>query len=567
MLRALLLLLFACKGSGDAVDDTGPGVIRDSERVDDSADTADSTDDTGGVELVSLEVWPSRMVVAVDAGYSLRARVTDSTGQSAEAEVSWASSDTAIATVDAEGVVTAVSAGTATLRCTLDALSADATVEVRDDGQLLVRVIDASTGDPLPDARVTWNGVRLDVDEAGEATFSVPGADPVDITADVPGGEWVPVTAFRVVPREVVLPLRPRDRVSTPDATLQGTADLSQCVEADWDERVIGLVGPSLQEGPLFFGTEQLLAPDRTITFFGLDVDIPGNVYIEDAEESWQALAWSGAVGAWSFAGPVPVDELSAGFEAPAQAIDVLLSHLDDFRYTWVGDLTADAAQPLTVDLTPSVPFDDSVPVVVPELPDGFSGSERALLLVLEPAGDAGPVLVGIAHAGPGEVEVARVAEDAFSWVPDGEDPPTVMAYVEVGGVGAGGGFATVLADVQGGVAELPAWMVPPVVDQVEAATKRFTLTSDPRAALVRAYVSSGDRSDRDLYLPAGAVDAVIPENTPPLGLGRTSWQILAVETLGLTYEAALIDGSLTPTSLRAAGASTAGNGQVVVGE
>lgn len=99
---------------------------------------ASGCDQTGtGFRLASAEVIPSELRLdSIGATAQLEARAIDRDGSPVfGARTSWSSADTAIATVDADGRVTAVSAGSTTVTANITGLqivdvTASASVEV-----------------------------------------------------------------------------------------------------------------------------------------------------------------------------------------------------------------------------------------------------------------------------------------------------------------------------------------------------------------------------------------------------------------------------------------------------
>ncbi len=83
---------------------------------------------------VSLSIWPTSMSVIVGSTQVLSTRAVDANGFAAKAEVpTWFSADPAIATVGkTDGIITAVSPGTAKISATAGALSATLSVSVID---------------------------------------------------------------------------------------------------------------------------------------------------------------------------------------------------------------------------------------------------------------------------------------------------------------------------------------------------------------------------------------------------------------------------------------------------
>ncbi len=98
----------------------------------------DGSDDDGGAadipqpQLVSVSVLPAQAsaVSGETVQFIARGEYSDDTSKDISAQVSWSSSDTAVATVNAEGLASAVSAGTAAILAAVDGItgSADLTV-------------------------------------------------------------------------------------------------------------------------------------------------------------------------------------------------------------------------------------------------------------------------------------------------------------------------------------------------------------------------------------------------------------------------------------------------------
>ena len=109
-LSALLMAVAMAKGCGDAEDPAVPEPVRPT--------TVRVSPATAGLS-------------ALGANLQLSAQVLDQNGQAMSgANVSWASSDVAVATVDSKGLVIAVANGTATITATAGTASSTATVTV-----------------------------------------------------------------------------------------------------------------------------------------------------------------------------------------------------------------------------------------------------------------------------------------------------------------------------------------------------------------------------------------------------------------------------------------------------
>ena len=132
-----------------------------------------------GMRIVIQPGWLTLDTIGVTG--TLAATVIDAAGDTVDAaQVTWTSSDTAIATVDAAGVVTSVALGRTKATATHDSVTAQATVEVAlplTDREILERLYEATGGDHwtdntnwLSDEDLSeWHGVRTDGD--GRVTY------------------------------------------------------------------------------------------------------------------------------------------------------------------------------------------------------------------------------------------------------------------------------------------------------------------------------------------------------------------------------------------------------------
>lgn len=545
----LLLLLVACNKDSVPLDSRdSDGVVRDTEWVgadsappDDSDDSPPDSDDSGVDDTgepalyTALTVHPAALVVSPGARWALRAVITDAEGARGDAVPAWSSSNSAVVSVDAAGQALAVGVGTATITAELAGLQAQAAVEVQADGTVRVQVLDGSTGLPLTDARVAYGSDRASTDAEGYATLVVPDGEAVDLTVFAPDQPYIAATVYAVVPRELCVALRPEQEEEPPGAVVQGELGLDAVATPAWDEVVVGLTGASMQRSPLFLDGDDLLAPDRTVNWLGVDFDLPGNAVLGGVEQSWEVPAWDGAVAVWGLAGVVPVAELSASLESPGQALALLVEHLDSFRYTLLPDLSANSTLPLTSSLTPDTPLDEWVLVNVPALPEGFAPEDTALTLVLEQHDAEGYTLAGFGH-GAGLVSASRAPASAWadsqgSWV---------LTWAELGGAGSSGTRTLTLTPVIGGEASPEEFLGLPAVESVTGSGRTFTVRTDAQSTLVRAYVTSQDGGQRDLIFPAGDFAGVVHSNGPSLSLGRTRWSLVSVQTWEQTYEGLL---------------------------
>jgi alpha-tubulin suppressor-like RCC1 family protein len=94
--------------------------------------------ETGVVGL--LEVQPVEATAAPGATQQFIATVSDLYGNAMTADVSWSSSDEAVATVDQTGLATAIAAGAATITATSEQITGTATLTVVEGGPMIVTV-------------------------------------------------------------------------------------------------------------------------------------------------------------------------------------------------------------------------------------------------------------------------------------------------------------------------------------------------------------------------------------------------------------------------------------------
>ncbi|MEY3209638.1 MAG: hypothetical protein RIT28_119 [Pseudomonadota bacterium] len=560
-----LLAVVACKG-GDSVvldTDTGPSVIGESGIFTDSggadSDSQDSGGDSGGDdtqvddtgEVVSdwdtLRLSPALIRVDVGATFTARAVLSDDVMGVQDAAAVFGVSDATVLSVDATtGLVTALAEGSAVVTADAEGLRAEALVTVQADGALVITVVDGLTGAPIPGAKLSYDTTRATADADGRATLTVPVGVPADVSVWVEGGGYIPLSVLGAVPRELTLPLRPDTEESGPAASVGGDVLFDGCPEADWDEAIVGIVGPSFQRAPLFINAEDLLAEDRLIKFYGVDVRIPANLVVQGGAETYETPAHEGDVALWGFAGPMPISEISAGFADVGQAFGAVLGHLDNFRFQAITGLSASASIALDQPVRPEFGFDQEVVIELAELPEGFLGNEDVLVMLLE-VSEAGMTLTGLGQ-GTGTLSVARAAAEAWP-VSDGL---YALAWAEVGGLGTGGGSVMALVPVEAGFATVTDWMLPPTGAALDGASRALSVTTDAGASGARLYLKGNDGSDRDFLLPSGEFTGVVPKEAPKLNLGRTRWDLIAVETPADTYESLLIGGGFAPLSLEA---------------
>lgn len=191
-------------------------------------------------EVASVQITPVAISVRVGRSASLQARALDADGQPlVDRPITWSSANTGIATVSADGALTAVAPGATTVTATSDGRTAQAAVTITPEPVATVTVapvIDtlavggvrtfAATLRDVDDAILTARAVSWSVTNASVATVSSTG----EVTALAPGTVTVSaVSEGRVGQATVVVLQRFADAVTlTPNSgTLQVGADLT----------------------------------------------------------------------------------------------------------------------------------------------------------------------------------------------------------------------------------------------------------------------------------------------------------------------------------------------------
>ncbi len=548
-LLAMSLLLVACPGvdtaKGDSAD-TGGGYV-DSGDVLDTSETGETgetgdTEDTG-VEagLAALDAWPSGLTVNVGATWSVRVVGTDKAGvRAVYTAAAFGSDDLSVATVDARGIVTAVGAGTATIDVSGEGFVVQLEVEVRAALEATVTVLDAATGAPIANASVWTNETEVETDAAGVATVSVASAGPINITA-WETSEWFAVSVLDTISRDVVLKLKRADE-REPSAQLHGDVDFSGMLNADAAEEVFGLASGSVQ-GPLpLFQIDDLLAADRTLVYFGVEVAVPSNLFVKGYLEDYYADAFAGPVAVWGLGGPVPIAELAAGLNGTGDAMALLIDHLDDLRWGVSGGHTASAGATTEAALVPSVSFTDTTKVALPSLSAGFEGTEEQLVCTFD-GGDDGWVMTGLAM-GAGVLDVRRVPAGS---VP-GSDRSAVWTMAQVGGIGSGPTGIAISAAADDGASTLafPDFQDIPTIDAWSFNTRHLDLTVDSDATLVRITMVDPRGRVHELYA-GGSWSGVVDKHNDDFQRPTADITVQSLSVLDGHFEQGVTDGSIAP--------------------
>ncbi len=522
------LLLVACPSAdtGTKDDDTQAGSDRETGRVDDTSETGDTgdstaidTSDTGVVDtgdtgevvpgLASLAAFPRAMVVNPGATYQVTVLATETSGdEHPYVGAAFTSMDEAVATVDASGLVTAVAAGATRVVVSAEGVETGIEVEVRADLVATVTVVNGSTGAPVEGATVRSASGDFTTDAAGVANVTVADAGAITLTAWVDEDHHA-VSLVGTVGRQFTIPLDPLAD-DEPTAEIHGEVDFGNVPDAEAGQMVMGLACATVQGAFGMLDIEDLLAENRSISVYGVDVDVPSNLFAEGYADDFYALAWPGTVGVWGLSGPIDIGEVTAGLNGTGDALALLVSHLDDMVWGKRLGLTAVAGATTETDFAPEVEFDDTLNAALPTLPAGFDGTEQMFLMSADEVSGEGWVVTGLGM-GAGVAEVQRVAPGTLA----GATRSAVYAYAQVGGLGSGGGASVAVGADDGGLVTFPDMLDVPVVDLWDAGTRSLTITVDPDASITRASLIDDKGRTHDVYVNgswSGEVDKSIEE-------------------------------------------------------
>ena len=559
MMRVSTILLGVCllgckdKSSTGSVEDTRPQTITfETGTVEDTSTPAD-TSDTGVIDgLAQIALFPDDLVVHTGASFPLRALGTWTDGSIAALSPALQSSDPLVATVDADGLVTATGVGEVTLSASQDGHEASVSLTVSDDGLVSVTIVSAEDGSPLSNVSVAVaDGAPLTTDKDG--TISIPvddGGGPIDVSAFVLQ-TYVPATVWGTISRKVTIPLHTRAAFWADNAQLEGDVDFSALDGGSGGDMTIGLVVPSFQHGPLMIEPKDFMAEDRTVSMFGLKTDVPANLTLKEHAEGYQAStpADSGSGAAWVIAGTFPIGEITGALDAESSdtegALTLLSDNIEEMRWGWSSISGLSAGETAATNLHPSVSFSDSVGVTTGDLPAGFAGTERPLVMVGSVLPEGSIVVTGM-RLGVGALSVNATPADAV----DGAQDRVAMAIAQVGGIGSGGAITASWAPVSGGEAELLSYQDTSTLHDFDAVTHAFGLGTDPRSSYVQLLLRSQNGSARIVYLDGGEVAGVLSDPGLRVGYANLSWRILSLETTANTFEGLVRDGDLVAKSL-----------------
>lgn len=517
----LLLLLVACPPQMSALDKNqdSDGIYSETGLVEDSGETGDTgspeTGDTGGVETgletgtietgdtsgdtgrpeaVEIDVWPTNMTVNPGGMYSIRVVTTERGGDRADAtDATFASMDSAIATVDAAGIVTAVAEGTTLIQVDAGGLTEMVNIKVQAELAAYVTVLDGSTGLPIEGATVRTPVGDYLTDATGLAIAAVADGNPVIITA-WSDEEHHAVSLLDTVGRSFTIPLEALADDGG-DAELHGTVDFAGVADAGFSELVVGVGCATIQEAPVMFDLADLLADNREVSMFGVDVQAPKNLFIETYAEDYYAPASAGPVATWGISGPIAIADATAGLNDTGDALELFIDNLGSMVWGVNTGYTAASGSTSEVSLAPAEPLNDTLSLALPTLPFGFEGTEEQFVLSMDERMDEGFVVTGIG-LGAGIADIDRVTPGT---VPD-TIKSVVYTYAQAGGVGSGGGTSVSVATEGRGTVVFPDLLDLPTINTWNVSTLELDITTDSDTQLVRLSLIDEDGMVHDMY-------------------------------------------------------------------
>lgn len=579
MFLTIVLLGLGCKPKGETLDTAGDGGSTTGDggtgQTTTWIDTGTETTEDGGTDTgttvtepapVGVQVWPSTMLTDPETSWAMRLVATwddgtvgDGTvgdGTGGDSAAIWTSADPSVVSVDSSGLATAIMAGSTSIRGCVGEVCAEVPVEVREDRVQTVRVVARESGLGLEGVRVMLGqGAEKLTDADGWASLALTEAGTQTISAWT--RERVPLTAVGVAHREIVLSLQDQNELSVATNSISGPVDLDGVPRGGAGDLKMGVAAPSFSAGPLLLLPSQLVATDRTLTLYGLEAEVPSNVYIRDVAEDWSVPAQTGTTAIWTLAAPLPISEVTSSLAGVTDVIGLMLEDLDRLVWGWHDGVTLAEGESGTASLAPATELSGRLRVHVGSLPLGFRGDEEMLVMLgelLEPAGFL-PVGVGV---GRGEVEIS------YAEVSIGASTGQAVAVAaQVGGIGSGkgNGLCASWSPASGPDQVLPPLQQAPAVHLFSPSTREFAVETDARARFVLIGIAGGEEGKyRELLTQGGRVEGTLPNLGDNFGYGATTWSLIALEMaegtlhdqlrLGWTEVGALARESWTSASL-----------------
>lgn len=511
-----------------------------------TGDTEETGEETGDTDpgppppWTQLTVSPAQLTVGVGATVDLRVRGTDPDGERATPDpIVWTSSDLGVAVV-IDGAVQMLAAGEVTITAEAEGMSASATLVAEEGGHLEITVVDRDTLAPIEGLKlqVGYDYLTPVSDKTGLITTDGMPSSPIDIT--VYGEGYITTTVAHVVGRRVTVGVRPADSAETVETLVVGGVDMSS-LSPSVTQVGVGLVASSMPDPAWWFHWSDMSGPPRTVDMLGVQVTLPSNVVIADNAESWSIYHEPGAIAAWSMGTVMPIAEALSAGNGDIDAFSLVSQHLDEAQWGVLPNLTITEKDTVVGEVDLVASFTEEVVVHTKDRPEGTLGDEVALIMTLAPRKE-GLIATGLG-TGFASVTVPHVANPP---------PETVIGIMQEDFLGSGRGTSVAVADIEGVIAKLPAWVAIPKEPVHYKADQEVRLNADPEAQLVMAQLADRGGHYRDYYAPAHLDLAGFPDVASTFDYGHATWDMRVVGLWEGSYEASLSAGPISPDTLTA---------------
>ncbi|MDP7114065.1 MAG: hypothetical protein QGH45_18990, partial [Myxococcota bacterium] len=309
----------------------------------------------------------------------------------------------------------------------------------------------------------------------------------------------------------------------------------------------LGFAACSTHHNPVRFDFSSLMGPDRTLSFFGAEFEMPANAVVGDVAEQFEAPAPTGPAAVFSMTGNFPIADIQAALEGAdeggeaAALVQMLAENLGEVAYGLTPGLTVytDETQDMG-SLEPFAGMGEEVAVVVPSIPLGFSSDDTPVVFPLADLGLDGQVPIGMG-AGVGGV----VVHEATRTGPLAGVDARYVAVVEVDGIGTGGARSAVISDAvaEGGEALFPEFLDLTVLDSPEEMNFTWTFTGDSDADLYFVEIE-GAAFTWHAWVRGDASSFSLDRVEPYTGMYHANWHQSAIGLTDTSFEALIEQGA-----------------------
>ena len=455
--------------------------------------------------------------------------------------------DAAVVAVDATGIVTGLAEGETTITASYGGVDSDpASVTVIAPGSMEVTVVDALLGSPLEGAELCIGDSEAPLataitDTTGIAVLTGAFSGPVSVT--VKKGGYFRTSVVDATTRNLRLPVIPKS--SEYSGTVEGTA--IWLTNPDPLEVQLGFAACSTHDNPVRFDFSSLMGPDRTLSFFGAEFEMPANAVLGDVAEQFEAPAPTGPAAVFAMTGNFPIADIQAALEAAeeggeaAALVEMLAENLGEVAYGLTPGLTVytDETQDMG-DLEPFASMGEEVAVVVPSIPLGFSSDDTPVVFPLADLGMDGQVPIGMG-AGVGGV----VVHEANRTGPLAGVDARYVAVVEVDGIGTGGARSAVISDAvaEGGEALFPEFLDLTILETPEETNFTWSFTGDADADLFFVEIE-GAAFTWHAWVRGDASTFTLDKVEPYTGLYHADWHQSAIGLGDECFESLIEQGT-----------------------